>query len=51
MFAYSNYTASEGKIVSTYTTSDKKQQINNTYSVDGDTLTLNNDTYSRNFFQ
>lgn len=28
MFAYSNYTASEGKIVSTYTTSDKKQQIN-----------------------
>lgn len=28
MFAFSNYTASEGKIVSTYTTSDKKQQIN-----------------------
>lgn len=47
MFAYSNYTASEGKIVSTYTTSDKKTTDKYTYSVDGDTLTLNNDTYSR----
>lgn len=54
MFAYSNYTASEGKIVSTYTTSDKKTTDKYTYSVDGDTLTLNNDTYSnilKNFFQ
>ena len=47
MFAYSNYTASEGKIVSTYTTSDQKTTDKYTYSVDGDTLTLNNDTYSR----
>lgn len=47
MFAYSNYTASEGKIVSTYTTSDKKTTDKYTYSVDGDTLTLNNDTYTR----
>ena len=47
MFAYSNYTASEGKIVSTYTTSDKKTTDKYTYSVDGDTLTLNNDAYSR----
>lgn len=47
MFAFSNYTAKDGKIVSTYTTSDKKTTDKYTYSVDGDTLTLNNDTYSR----
>ena len=47
MFAYSNYTTNDGKIVSTYTTSDQKTTDKYTYSVDGDTLTLNNDTYSR----
>lgn len=47
MFAYSNYTAKDGQIVSTYTTSDQKTTDKYTYSVKGDTLTLNNDTYSR----
>lgn len=50
MFAYSNYTAKDGKIVSTYTTSDQKTTDKYTYSVDGDTLTLNNDTYSKTSF-
>lgn len=49
MFAYSNYTGqAECKIVSNiHTNPTKKQTDKYTYSVDGDTLTLNNDTYSR----
>ena len=47
MFAYSNYTASEGKIVSTYTTSDKKTQINTHTLLTATLLHSNNDTYSR----
>lgn len=47
MFAFSNYSAKNGKIVSTYTTADQETTDNFTYSVDGDTLTLNSDTYSK----